>query len=192
MVQGDIAAASLAALYLSVVILYAAVLQPEWALITTFWHAAYLITLTFAAVWTCFMVYRISPLHPLHAFPGPVLNRVTELPLAYTAARLDRHIYLCKLHETYGPIVRTGKFRLRCEGRVSVASLHTSGRISTLFCSSSPAKPTLCAAPLVQTMARHLAELDDSHQEGARKAQDRDPPSTLRSQVAFTRKYSDI
>lgn len=151
MIQGDIAAASLAALYLSVAILYAVVLQPERALITTLWHAVYLITLTFATTWAYFIVYRISPLHPLHRFPGPVLNRVTELPLAYTAARLNRHLYLCQLHETYGPIVRTGKSRFRCEDQVFVASLHTTSRIFALFCSFDPAEPKLRAVSLAQT-----------------------------------------
>ncbi|KAL1948481.1 hypothetical protein VTO73DRAFT_12556 [Trametes versicolor] len=128
MIQGDIAAASLAALYLSVAILYAVILQPQWSLITTLWHAAYLITLTFAAVWTCFIVYRISPLHPLHRFPGPVLNRVTELPLAYTAARLNRHLYLCKLHETYGPIVRTGPNSISINSKTAAYTIHKSAQ----------------------------------------------------------------
>nr|BED43040.1 cytochrome P450 monooxygenase [Trametes versicolor] len=128
MIQGDIAAASLAALYLSVVILYAIILQPEWGIIAILGHAAYLITLTFAAVWTCFIVFRISPLHPLHRFPGPVLNRVTELPLAYTAARLNRHLYLCQLHETYGSIVRTGPNSISISSKTAAYTIHKSAQ----------------------------------------------------------------
>ncbi|KAI0356916.1 cytochrome P450 [Trametes cingulata] len=103
MLQGDVAAAILAGLYLSLVAFFT-FYQPEWNLLSILAHPAYLLTLAFVATWTSFVAYRISPLHPLYKFPGPVLNRVTELPLAYTAARLYRHRYLCELHEKYGPV----------------------------------------------------------------------------------------
>ncbi|EIW53384.1 cytochrome P450 [Trametes versicolor FP-101664 SS1] len=128
MVQGDIAAATLAASYFSMVILYATVLRPECSLLATLGHTVYLVLQTFAALWACFIAYRISTLHPLYNFPGPVLNRVTELPLAYTAARLRRHLYLCRLHEIYGPIVRTGPNSISINSKSAVYRIHKSAQ----------------------------------------------------------------
>ncbi|KAI0827415.1 cytochrome P450 [Trametes gibbosa] len=110
MVQGDIAAALVCVLYLTLLCHYSVCLHPEQGLLASLGCAAYFIMLSFFSSWACFVVHRISPFHPLHQFPGPLLNRVTELPLALAAARLDRHLYLYELHKQYGPVVRTGKY----------------------------------------------------------------------------------
>ena len=53
-------------------------------------------------------VYRVSPLHPLAALPGPFLNKITSLKLAYVTYRGQRNAYAVEMHEKYGVVVRTG------------------------------------------------------------------------------------
>ncbi|KAK5941172.1 hypothetical protein PMZ80_006449 [Knufia obscura] len=55
-------------------------------------------------------VYRISPLHPLSHIPGPYLPRMSSLWLVYHAWIGDECTVVHKLHQQYGPIVRTGPF----------------------------------------------------------------------------------
>lgn len=45
-------------------------------------------------------------LHPLSCYPGPFLCKLTPLVSAWHAYKGDRHIFLHRLHRTYGPIVR--------------------------------------------------------------------------------------
>ncbi|KAI0634230.1 cytochrome P450 [Trametes polyzona] len=128
MIQGDVALSILGGLYVLLVGLYAFVLHPEWSLLGTLGHAAYILTLSFASIWACFIAYRISPLHPLYKFPGPFLNRITELPLAYTAARLNRHLYICELHRRYGPVVRTGPHSISINSKSAVHTIYRSAQ----------------------------------------------------------------
>ncbi|KAI1339593.1 cytochrome P450 [Xylariaceae sp. FL0016] len=44
--------------------------------------------------------------HPLHSFPGPWMNSVSELPAAVALVKGDQHTYYRSLHEKYGPVVR--------------------------------------------------------------------------------------
>ncbi|KAI0356915.1 cytochrome P450 [Trametes cingulata] len=127
MLQGDIAAAILAGLYLSLAGFYFTY-RPEWSVIATLLHPAYLLVLSFATTWACFIAYRLSPLHPLYKFPGPLLNHVTELPLAYTAARLRRHVYLCELHEKYGPIVRIAPHAISINTKAAAYTIYKSAQ----------------------------------------------------------------
>lgn len=46
--------------------------------------------------------------HPLRKFPGPFLASWTDAYMAYFAWRGDRYMQLYKLHQKYGPVVRTG------------------------------------------------------------------------------------
>ncbi|TEB30428.1 high nitrogen upregulated cytochrome P450 monooxygenase 2 [Coprinellus micaceus] len=62
----------------------------------------------FAALFSSMMLYRISPLHPLAGYPGPLLWRVTKFSAAYYGAFGKYHIKLKQLHDRYGPIVRIG------------------------------------------------------------------------------------
>jgi len=57
---------------------------------------------------TSITVYRLSPLHPLAAYPGPWQCRLTKLWAAYIAWRGEVHWYYQSLHEKYGEIVRVG------------------------------------------------------------------------------------
>ncbi|KAI0372489.1 cytochrome P450 [Pilatotrama ljubarskyi] len=127
MIQGDVAAALLAGLYLSLAGFFT-LYRPEWNLLAILARPAYVLTTSFAATWTCFIAYRISPLHPLHKFPGPVLNRITELPLAYTAARLYRHRYLCELHDKYGPVVRIAPHHISINTKSAVHTIYRSAQ----------------------------------------------------------------
>ena len=64
--------------------------------------------LYFAALGTSIFVYRVSPFHPLARHPGPAIAKVSALWIAYIASRGKRHLYLHRLHEEYGDIVRIG------------------------------------------------------------------------------------
>ena len=54
------------------------------------------------------MLYRLSPIHPLAKFPGPLISRVTSLWLCYKALGGRRYLYFKELHDHYGPYVRVG------------------------------------------------------------------------------------
>ncbi|RPD57205.1 high nitrogen upregulated cytochrome P450 monooxygenase 2, partial [Lentinus tigrinus ALCF2SS1-7] len=79
--------------------------QPYSVLLTTFLCAllTYLATLVASVV-----VYRLSPLHPLAQFPGPLWRRVSMIGPAVVASKGNRHRTFVEMHEKYGDIVRTG------------------------------------------------------------------------------------
>ncbi|KAF7295569.1 hypothetical protein MIND_01096900 [Mycena indigotica] len=54
------------------------------------------------------VIYRLSPFHPLAQYPGPVLCKITELWTVWVAYTGYQHRYFKKLHDHYGPFVRTG------------------------------------------------------------------------------------
>ncbi|KAJ7261067.1 cytochrome P450 [Mycena rebaudengoi] len=62
----------------------------------------------FVGAFVLMPLYRLSPLHPLYRFPGPILHKVSELPMFYYAAQGIRHTVVKGLHDQYGPIVQTG------------------------------------------------------------------------------------
>lgn len=47
-------------------------------------------------------------MHPLAAYPGPLLARTTDLHQLWHSYRGDRHLELWRLHCRYGPVVRFG------------------------------------------------------------------------------------
>ncbi|TFY51901.1 hypothetical protein EVJ58_g10318 [Rhodofomes roseus] len=53
-------------------------------------------------------VYRLSPVHPLSNYPGPVPCKLSKLCLAWVASTGKLHLYIRDLHDQYGPIVRIG------------------------------------------------------------------------------------
>ncbi|TFK45973.1 cytochrome P450 [Heliocybe sulcata] len=67
--------------------------------------------------------YRLSPFHPLAKIPGPIINKITSLRLAYIVYSGKRHVILGELHRRYGKIVRTGP------GTISVNSHAAVGRL---------------------------------------------------------------
>ncbi|KAI0154228.1 cytochrome P450 [Xylariaceae sp. FL1272] len=47
-------------------------------------------------------------LHPLAKVPGPFLSRISGLPAFHYTLKKDRHVWLWRLHQKYGPVVRVG------------------------------------------------------------------------------------
>ncbi|KAJ6613737.1 cytochrome P450, partial [Mycena sp. CBHHK59/15] len=70
--------------------------------------------------------YRLSPLHHLHGFPGPVLHKVTELPMLYYVVRGTRHKKVKSLHDQYGRIVQTGPNTLSFLSASAIAPIYGS------------------------------------------------------------------
>ncbi|KAJ3521837.1 hypothetical protein NMY22_g12148 [Coprinellus aureogranulatus] len=62
----------------------------------------------FSALLCSITLYRISPLHPLARYPGPLLWRITKFSAAWYGGHGTYHIKLKQLHDYYGPIVRIG------------------------------------------------------------------------------------
>ncbi|KAL5476717.1 hypothetical protein ACEPAI_2903 [Sanghuangporus weigelae] len=52
--------------------------------------------------------YRLSPLHPLATYPGPLLAKITKFWGASMTTKGKYHVCLKNLHEKYGPYVRIG------------------------------------------------------------------------------------
>lgn len=62
----------------------------------------------FSSLITSLIVYRLSPFHPLASYPGPVINKLSGLWMAWIAWRGKRHLYVQRLHDEYGDFVRIG------------------------------------------------------------------------------------
>ncbi|KAJ7102695.1 cytochrome P450 [Mycena epipterygia] len=68
--------------------------------------------------------YRLSPLHPLARFPGPLLSRITKFRLAYMVYTGKRHLEIAKLHEQYGVFVRTGPNTLSINSHEAIKTIY--------------------------------------------------------------------
>ena len=55
------------------------------------------------------VVYRLSPLHPLAQYPGPIWRRVSMIGPAMVATTGNRHRVFADMHKKYGDFVRTGR-----------------------------------------------------------------------------------
>lgn len=62
----------------------------------------------YGALFTSIVVYRVI-FHPLRAFPGPPLSKITQFYQLYLRLQENNFSTVARLHEQYGPIVRTGK-----------------------------------------------------------------------------------
>lgn len=71
-------------------------------------RSSLLVTVHLACVAAVVAVYRISPLHPLHAFPGPLINKITALKQVQMVASGKRYLIVEDLHAKYGTFVRVG------------------------------------------------------------------------------------
>jgi hypothetical protein len=58
-------------------------------------------------------LYRLSPLHPLSKYPGPMLHKLTSLRTSWVTYQGTAHIHFNSLHEYYGDVVRVGKANLK-------------------------------------------------------------------------------
>ncbi|CAL1706398.1 unnamed protein product [Somion occarium] len=62
----------------------------------------------YATLCTSVGLYRLSPLHPLARYPGPIPNKISQFWMINVAMKGKRHVYIQRLHEKYGDIVRIG------------------------------------------------------------------------------------
>ncbi|KAH7931071.1 high nitrogen upregulated cytochrome P450 monooxygenase 2 [Leucogyrophana mollusca] len=65
-------------------------------------------SLFFGTLFTSIVIYRISPIHPLAKYPGPVLCKVSQLWTVWIVSGGKQHQYRKTLHDAYGPVVRIG------------------------------------------------------------------------------------
>ena len=73
-------------------------------------HTSFSIHTSFlAGLYTSLIAYRLSPLHPLSKFPGPLHLRISALCFSgRVGPRADACKYVLDLHNRHGPIVRIG------------------------------------------------------------------------------------
>ncbi|PSR70860.1 hypothetical protein PHLCEN_2v13301 [Hermanssonia centrifuga] len=62
----------------------------------------------FSTLFTSILAYRVSPFHPLAQYPGPLICKVSAFWMAWVAKTGKRHVYMQRLHDQYGDVVRTG------------------------------------------------------------------------------------
>ena len=55
------------------------------------------------------LFYRLSPFHPLASYPGPLPARISKWWHVWAAAGGKQHLYLYRMHEKYGDVVRIGE-----------------------------------------------------------------------------------
>ncbi|KAJ6512373.1 cytochrome P450, partial [Mycena vulgaris] len=72
------------------------------------------------------VLYRLSPLHPLYRFPGPILHKISELPMIYYAVRGTRHTEIKRLHDQYGRVVQTGPNTLSFSDPSAISEIYGS------------------------------------------------------------------
>ncbi|KAF8991582.1 cytochrome P450, partial [Cyathus striatus] len=58
------------------------------------------------------LAYRLSPLHPLSKYPGPMLAKCTKFWAVYQNFTGKLHVTTLNLHRQYGSVVRTGVYSL--------------------------------------------------------------------------------
>ncbi|PPQ83271.1 hypothetical protein CVT25_004010 [Psilocybe cyanescens] len=63
---------------------------------------------TYATLLMSLIIYRLSPIHPLWKYPGPVLAKCTKFWGVYHSSTGCIHHTLSDLHRYYGSVVRTG------------------------------------------------------------------------------------
>ena len=62
----------------------------------------------FGTLLSSIALYRVSPLHPLARYPGPVLAKMSKLYHVWRIWPGKQHLYIQGLHDRYGDIVRIG------------------------------------------------------------------------------------
>ena len=85
--------------------------------------ATYLTTLVLSV-----LVYRVSPIHPLARYPGPIGCKISKFWLGIRSLSGFQHQYIRSMHERYGDFVRIGASCLSCSLRPwSDAGTHVVG-----------------------------------------------------------------
>lgn len=77
--------------------------------LTTLRLISALVGVTLATLVMSIVAYRLSPLHPLAHYPGPLLYRVTKLRTVYASWRGTHYKDMKRMHDKYGPVVRMGQ-----------------------------------------------------------------------------------
>ena len=54
------------------------------------------------------LVYRVSPVHPLARYPGPIGCKLSKFWMGFVCIPGFQHRYIKSLHERYGDVVRIG------------------------------------------------------------------------------------
>ncbi|KAK1232618.1 hypothetical protein PQX77_004238 [Marasmius sp. AFHP31] len=62
----------------------------------------------FVALPSSIVLYRISPFHPLANVPGPLAAKVSKLWGLWVCWTGRYHVVMKRLHDKYGPVIRTG------------------------------------------------------------------------------------
>lgn len=81
--------------------------------------------LQFVSYFALVGVYRLY-LHPLAKYPGPLLNRLTPIPLSIALLRGRLPFYVKHIHDVYGPIVRLTPTELSFNGEKSWKDIYGS------------------------------------------------------------------
>lgn len=55
------------------------------------------------------VAYRLSPMHPLYQYPGPIVAKISKFWMVRIAATGKMNEYVKNLHDRYGPYVRIGE-----------------------------------------------------------------------------------
>jgi hypothetical protein len=115
---------------------------------------------TFLCYWGLILaftaVYRLSPVHPLAMYHGPVLNKISKLKTFHTANRGHLHEAYQKLHEKYGDIVRVGPNELSyCNADGVLSILGTNGLPKGPYNDNRQAPGLLPSLPFIRDVADH-------------------------------------
>jgi hypothetical protein len=68
--------------------------------------ASYILHL--ASLATSTVVYRLSPLHPLASYPGPLMCKVSKWWMVWQTRGGVQHLWIQQLHHKYGDAIRIG------------------------------------------------------------------------------------
>lgn len=118
--------------YLNCQLLLAVYLFPWFGFSKTFWtfdasiNLSYLVALTFSIV-----TYRLV-FHRLRRFPGPFAAKITKGYGVWMSRNVKYVNEVCKLHDTYGDIVRIGK-EMKCGFSLRVLNDALQGPMSFLL-----------------------------------------------------------
>ena len=66
--------------------------------------------LFYTVVISSIVLYRVSPMHPLAKYPGPLLLKISKFIGMFYASDGKRYLYFKRLHDRYGSFVRVGQF----------------------------------------------------------------------------------
>ena len=104
-------------------VLASALLPPPYSTV----NALVLCHLTYLGVLSASVIlYRLSPWHPLARYPGPLGAKLSKWWMACISLSGYEHLYIYRLHEKYGDVVRFGETALaRVNGLGSSANMRT-------------------------------------------------------------------